>query len=61
MSAEATAPARPIEAPDFATRLVDWQRSHGRSTLPWQHTRDPYRVWLSEIMLQQTQVATVIP
>jgi len=46
---------------DFARRLVAWQRSHGRHDLPWQNTRDPYRVWLSEIMLQQTQVATVIP
>ena len=38
-----------------------WQRAHGRHGLPWQDTRDPYRIWLSEIMLQQTQVATVIP
>ncbi len=45
----------------FAARLVAWQRVHGRSDLPWQNTRDPYRVWLSEIMLQQTQVATVVP
>lgn len=37
-----------------------WQKSHGRHSLPWQNTRDPYRVWLSEIMLQQTQVATVL-
>ncbi|MCO5123603.1 MAG: A/G-specific adenine glycosylase [Rhizobacter sp.] len=44
----------------LAGRLVAWQRSHGRNALPWQHTRDPYRVWLSEIMLQQTQVATVL-
>ena len=36
-----------------------WQAAHGRNDLPWQNTRDPYRVWLSEIMLQQTQVATV--
>ena len=43
----------------LAARLVAWQRRHGRNALPWQHTRDPYRVWLSEIMLQQTQVATV--
>ena len=43
----------------FAQRLLDWQAQHGRSGLPWQNTRDPYRVWLSEIMLQQTQVATV--
>ncbi len=45
---------------DFARRMVDWQRSQGRQHLPWQHTRDPYRVWLSEIMLQQTQVSTVL-
>ena len=44
----------------FAPRLVAWQRRHGRHDLPWQGTRDPYRVWLSEIMLQQTQVATVL-
>jgi A/G-specific adenine glycosylase len=46
--------------PDLATRVVAWQRRHGRHALPWQGTRDPYRVWLSEIMLQQTQVATVL-
>jgi A/G-specific adenine glycosylase len=45
----------------FAQRLIAWQRRHGRHDLPWQDTRDPYRVWLSEIMLQQTQVTTVIP
>lgn len=45
---------------EFASRVVRWQASHGRSSLPWQNTRDPYRVWLSEIMLQQTQVATVL-
>jgi len=45
---------------DFADRVVRWQAAHGRGDLPWQGTRDPYRVWLSEIMLQQTQVATVI-
>jgi A/G-specific adenine glycosylase len=44
---------------DFATRVVRWQAAQGRNDLPWQNTRDPYRVWLSEIMLQQTQVATV--
>jgi A/G-specific adenine glycosylase len=44
----------------FAACIVDWQRTHGRHTLPWQNTRDPYRVWLSEIMLQQTQVAAVL-
>ena len=45
----------------FAERLVAWQAAHGRHDLPWQRSRDPYRVWLSEVMLQQTQVATVIP
>src|SRR6202047_2289814 len=45
----------------FAARLIAWQRQHGRHDLPWQNTRDPYRIWLSEIMLQQTQVSTVIP
>jgi A/G-specific adenine glycosylase len=45
----------------FATRLIAWQRAYGRHDLPWQNTRDPYRIWLAEIMLQQTQVATVIP
>ncbi len=44
----------------FAARLVRWQRTHGRHHLPWQGTRDAYRIWLSEIMLQQTQVATVL-
>jgi A/G-specific adenine glycosylase len=45
----------------FAQRLIAWQQAAGRHDLPWQGSRDPYRVWLSEIMLQQTQVATVIP
>jgi A/G-specific adenine glycosylase len=45
----------------FAPALIAWQQRHGRHDLPWQNTRDPYAVWLSEIMLQQTQVATVIP
>jgi len=44
---------------DFSRLLVAWQRQHGRHGLPWHGTRDPYRVWLSEIMLQQTQVVTV--
>lgn len=47
-------------AMDIATRVVRWQAAHGRHHLPWQQTRDPYRVWLSEIMLQQTQVSTVL-
>ncbi len=46
---------------DFATRLLAWFDQHGRHDLPWQHPRTPYRVWLSEVMLQQTQVQTVIP
>ncbi|HEU0276633.1 MAG TPA: A/G-specific adenine glycosylase [Rhodanobacteraceae bacterium] len=46
---------------DFAHRLLGWHRRHGRRDLPWQHPRTPYRVWISEVMLQQTQVATVIP
>jgi A/G-specific adenine glycosylase len=45
----------------FSDRIVEWQRAHGRHDLPWQGTRDPYRIWVSEIMLQQTQVAAVIP
>ena len=45
---------------DFARQMVDWQRQHGRQSLPWQNTQDPYCVWLSEIMLQQTQVSTVL-
>ncbi|MEI8028781.1 MAG: A/G-specific adenine glycosylase [Comamonadaceae bacterium] len=44
----------------LATRVVNWQKLHGRNDLPWQQSRDPYRVWLSEVMLQQTQVATVL-
>lgn len=46
---------------DFSTKIVDWYLDHGRKTLPWQGRRSAYRVWLSEVMLQQTQVATVIP
>ena len=46
---------------DFSAHLIRWHRRHGRHDMPWQNTTDPYRVWLSEIMLQQTQVATVIP
>ncbi len=46
--------------PTLAARVVRWQRQHGRHGLPWQGTRDAYRVWLSEVMLQQTQVSTVL-
>jgi A/G-specific adenine glycosylase len=47
-------------SPDLADLLVAWQHQDGRHHLPWQKVRDPYRVWLSEIMLQQTQVTTVL-
>lgn len=46
---------------NFSQQLIEWQKQHGRHDLPWQNTQDPYRIWLSEIMLQQTQVSTVIP
>ncbi len=48
-------------AESFASRVIAWQRAHGRRDLPWQNTRDAYRVWLSQVMLLQTQVATVQP
>ncbi len=54
-----TAPVPGLDG-GWAGTLITWQRSHGRHDLPWQRSREPYRVWLSEIMLQQTQVATVI-
>ncbi|MCB5190750.1 A/G-specific adenine glycosylase [Methylobacillus arboreus] len=46
--------------PPIAERLIAWQKQHGRHDLPWQNTTDPYAIWVSEIMLQQTQVAAVI-
>jgi A/G-specific adenine glycosylase len=46
--------------PTFSALVIDWQRQHGRHALPWQNTTDAYRIWLSEIMLQQTQVAAVL-
>jgi A/G-specific adenine glycosylase len=49
------APKQPI-----AAKVIAWQRRHGRHDLPWQNTRDAYRIWLSEVMLQQTQVTTVL-
>jgi len=58
--AVSTVPASALTS-GFAARLIAWQRMHGRHDLPWQNTRDAYRIWLSEIMLQQTQVSTVIP
>jgi len=55
------APRAGVPLPEgFATALIQWQQREGRSGLPWQGTRDPYRVWLSEVMLQQTQVSTVL-
>ncbi|MBC7574865.1 MAG: A/G-specific adenine glycosylase [Herminiimonas sp.] len=50
-----------LSDPGFSQDVIGWQRLHGRHSLPWQNTRDAYRIWLSEIMLQQTQVAAVIP
>ncbi len=50
-----------VRASSFAEKLIAWQRRYGRRDLPWQGTRDPYRIWLSEVMLQQTQVAAVVP
>ena len=50
-----------IESESFSARLIAWQEQHGRHDLPWQNTTDPYRIWVSEIMLQQTQVTAVIP
>ena len=50
-----------MNAVQFRYKLLAWFDQHGRKNLPWQIGRDPYRVWVSEIMLQQTQVATVIP
>lgn len=49
------------QAFDFAAAVLDWFDRHGRKDLPWQQNPTPYRVWVSEIMLQQTQVSTVMP
>lgn len=48
-------------ATQFSAQVLDWYDKYGRKTLPWQIDKTPYKVWLSEVMLQQTQVATVIP
>ena len=53
--------AKPLSPDRFQAQVLQWYDRHGRHDLPWQHPRSPYRVWLSEIMLQQTQVKTVIP
>ena len=47
--------------PNFSAQVLHWYDQHGRKHLPWQQAINPYRVWISEIMLQQTQVQTVIP
>lgn len=52
---------QPLQNTDFAERVLTWFEDHGRKHLPWQQEVTPYKVWVSEIMLQQTQVATVIP
>ncbi|MDN6180097.1 MAG: A/G-specific adenine glycosylase [Halomonas subglaciescola] len=57
---QAAMPAPRLEPRLFQQRLLGWFEHHGRHDLPWQMSRTPYRVWVSEIMLQQTQVATVI-
>jgi A/G-specific adenine glycosylase len=49
-----------LQDPSFSRAVIDWQKAHGRHALPWQNTRDAYRIWLSEIMLQQTQVTAVL-
>lgn len=51
----------PLSPAQFQKQLLTWFDKHGRKQLPWQHNKTPYSVWVSEIMLQQTQVATVIP
>ena len=50
-----------MRAEQFSTAVLDWFDRHGRHDLPWQQDINPYRVWVSEIMLQQTQVAAVVP
>ena len=62
-AADAHAPVaqHPTDSATIAPRLLAWFDVHGRHDLPWQHERTPYRVWVSEVMLQQTQVATVMP
>lgn len=61
MESEIAAPLSSTVSDDFAARLLAWFDQHGRRNLPWQQPRSAYRVWLSEVMLQQTQVATVVP
>ena len=54
-------PSIAVSVDAFARKLLDWYDEHGRHDLPWQRAATPYSIWVSEIMLQQTQVATVIP
>lgn len=56
-----SASSAPYADPTFSSRIVEWQAEHGRHDMPWQRNRDPYAIWLSEIMLQQTQVSAVTP
>ncbi|OWW20616.1 A/G-specific adenine glycosylase [Noviherbaspirillum denitrificans] len=58
---QAVGAGKAFEDPSFSQAVIRWQKQHGRHTLPWQNTTDAYRIWLSEIMLQQTQVSAVIP
>lgn len=60
-ASSSTGTSNPYIDPSFSAAVIAWQKTDGRHQLPWQNTRDAYRVWLSEIMLQQTQVAAVIP
>lgn len=60
-AASAAGAVQDFSDPGFSEAVIRWQKLHGRHALPWQKTRDAYRIWLSEIMLQQTQVAAVIP
>ena len=50
-----------LQASQFSAQVLEWFDKYGRKTLPWQLNKTPYKVWLSEVMLQQTQVATVLP
>ncbi len=60
MGLRSPAPSGNSGSDSLAEEVVRWQAVHGRHHLPWQGTRDPYRIWLSEVMLQQTQVTTVL-
>ena len=46
---------------EFSKNLISWHKNHGRHNLPWQKKINPYKIWISEVMLQQTQVKTVLP